>query len=312
MALPDTFSRRQRLANKSVADVYQYTDIPQKFRIQLCQIVAETLGEFIDTSYDTTAGVPIYREMAQRMRREIGTFILPPTKSGWKVQEDKEFFDWLLYEDDLNRSLDGIEVAYRGMMMVTRMPNAFRGLDTRDPDEAVLEANARLLESGVGYQFASGQLIRVDSQIAHSQIVIPALQLLSDAKYATAEKEFLAAHAAYRGQDYETCLIECGKAFESTLKIIGTAQGWSITQNDPAKRLLDAAYTAGFIDPVLQNEFTALRSLLETAVPVMRNKMAGHGAGAAPRNVPAHFASLQLHQTAALILFLAQHHAANP
>jgi hypothetical protein len=152
--------------------------------------------------------------------------------------------------------------------------------------------------------------MRIDSQVIHSQVVVPALALLSDKRFATAEKEFLSAHAAYRAQDYEDCLLQCAKAFESVLKIIGTQRKWPIGENDNAAKLVTAAFNSGFIPTAMQAEFTALRSLLEAGVPVLRNKMSGHGAGAVPRNVPEHFAAFQLHQTAAVLLFIITHDTA--
>jgi hypothetical protein len=272
----------------------------------------DAIGPYGEGMYDTTPGARIYNELVRMMRREVATFALPPS-GGPYCTPDKEYFDWFLNEPDNIRVLDGLELACRALEVVVEPDkHNFRGYAKTSTKDAVDEINARLLESGYGYQYASGQILRVDSQLVHAEIVVPALAVLTDKKFKSAEKEFLAAHSAYRNQDYETCLIECGKSFESILKVIASERRWQVQPNDPAKRLLDAAYTSGFIDPALQAEFTALRSLLESSVPVMRNKMAGHGAGQATRNVPRHFASLQLHQTAAMILFLADHHSQNP
>jgi hypothetical protein len=54
----------------------------------------------------------------------------------------------------------------------------------------------------------------------------------------------------------------------------------------------------------MQNSFTGLRTILESGVPTTRNKTAGHGTGATPRNIPRYIAEFQLHQTAAAILLL--------
>jgi len=54
----------------------------------------------------------------------------------------------------------------------------------------------------------------------------------------------------------------------------------------------------------LQSEFSGLRSALESGVPTARNRVSGHGSGAAPRSVPPYFAAYLLHMTAAAIVFL--------
>jgi hypothetical protein len=312
MALPDLFSRRKRSQERTGTDVYQYEKMPPAARVQFCQIMQDAIGPYGEGSYDTTPGARVYNELVRLMRREKAVFVLPPS-GGTFSEPDKEFFNWFLNEADNNRVLDAVELACRALEVIVEPDEFhFREYVKTATKDAISELNARFLESGFGYQYASGQVIRIDSQFVHGEIVVPALAVLSGKAYRSAEKEFLAAHSAYRDQDYEACLVECGKAFESVLKVIAAERGWAVQANDPAKKLLDAAYAAGFIDPVLQAEFTALRGLLESSVPVLRNKMAGHGAGQVTRNVPRHFASLQLHQTAAMILFLADHHSQNP
>ncbi|MGD0954125.1 MAG: hypothetical protein ABR985_17335 [Methanotrichaceae archaeon] len=88
------------------------------------------------------------------------------------------------------------------------------------PDEAIAELNHRFREHGVGYQYESGMMMRVDSQIIHEEIVRPALSMLSDPMYEGANAEFLSAHEHYRTKKYKECLNDCLKAFESTIKAI--------------------------------------------------------------------------------------------
>ena len=45
----------------------------------------------------------------------------------------------------------------------------------QDPDDAVEELNHRFKEHAIGYQYLEGELVRVDSQFAHAEIVKPAL-----------------------------------------------------------------------------------------------------------------------------------------
>ena len=82
-------------------------------------------------------------------------------------------------------------------------------------DSAVFELNARFREHRVGYQYESGDIIRVDSQLIHAEVVKPALALLAAPEYAGANAEFLKAFEHYRKGDTKGCLNECPKAFES-------------------------------------------------------------------------------------------------
>ena len=73
---------------------------------------------------------------------------------------------------------------------------------------------------------------------------------------------------------------------------------------DPASKLLKAVFDNKLIPDYMQNEFSGLRTILESGVPTVRNKDGGNGAGVNPRNIPAHIAGFQLHQTGAAIVLL--------
>ena len=128
----------------------------------------------------------------------------------------------------------------------------------------------------------------------HKEVVLPALMLLRDPKFATAEKEYLEAHEAYRHGRLEDCIVSCGKAFESVLKVIGRGRGWPVQENDPASKLIQAAVTAGFLPNYSQTSLNSLKALMESSTPAVRNKVGGHGAGVTPRQVPSHLAAFQL------------------
>ena len=70
----------------------------------------------------------------------------------------------------------------------------------------LIELNYRFREHRVGYQYESGQIIKVDSQFVHSEVVKPALSFLSDPIYKGANEEFLKAHEHYRKRRYKECL----------------------------------------------------------------------------------------------------------
>ena len=65
------------------------------------------------------------------------------------------------------------------------------------PDEAINQLNHRFREHGVGYQYKSGKIIKVDSEFTHSEVVKPAMSFLSDPIYKGANEEFLNAHEHY-------------------------------------------------------------------------------------------------------------------
>jgi len=180
------------------------------------------------------------------------------------------------------------------------------------PANVIAEFNARLLEAAVGYQYICGEIIRIDSQHLHSEVVLPVLQLLRDPRFESANSEYRSAHQAYRHGELEDCLVDCGKALESVLKIIGRKRGWKFNDTDQASKLIQAAVDANFLAAYSKTALNHLKGLIESSTPTLRNKMAAHGAGASPRVIPEHLAAFQLHQTAAVILYLAEQDAALP
>lgn len=171
-------------------------------------------------------------------------------------------------------------------------------------DEAINDLNTRFKENGVGYQFTNGKIIRLDNELLHQETVITSLQLLSDTDYLNANDEYIKAHEHYRFKRNQECLNECLKAFESTMKIICTKNNWVYKETDTAKPLINLLLTKNFMPSYNESYLSALRQLLESNIPTIRNKNSGHGAGIKKVNVPDHLANFILYVTGATIKLL--------
>ena len=125
-------------------------------------------------------------------------------------------------------------------------------------------------------------------------------------------QEFLQAHEHYRHGRYEESTTECLKALESLLKTICSGRNWAYDQKDTAKKLIAIVLNNGLLPSFMQNQLNVMQNLLESGVPTVRNKLAGHGQGPMPRQMPDYIASYVLHLTATTILLLAQADAAHP
>ncbi len=245
----------------------------------------------------------VYRGLYLALCREYGVFSLGHD-DGRKAYL-QALTDYLLGLGSLERILDLIELSFRAIDVYIRSSwSKFQSFTSSSPDEAIEELNFRFRESAVGYQFESGQIVRVDSQFLHAEAVKPVLLFLQGDLYEGANEEFLEAHQHYREGNYPECLNECLKAFESTMKVICSKRGWPYDQSDMAKRLIGICLDHGLIPNYLQTEFTALRTTLESGVPTIRNKRGGHGQGTQRVDVPEYLAGYALHMTAATILFL--------
>ena len=100
--------------------------------------------------------------------------------------------------------------------------------------------------------------------------------------------------------------MDCLKAFESAMKIICDLKGWTYKPTDTAKSLIEVCLTNNLIPTFTQQQLTSLRTLLESGVPTVRNKQAGHGQGSELRQVPPHLARFALNLTGTAVVLLVE------
>lgn len=141
------------------------------------------------------------------------------------------------------------------------------------------------------------QVIPRESNLLHQTAIEPTLSFLTRPDFAQANAEFLEAHSHYRKGEYGDCLIKCGSAFESVMKVICHLKGWEYHQDDGASRLLETIFANASLESFFRQPLTL--------VATMRNHLSkAHGAGTKPRSVPKHVASYAVTSCAASILLL--------
>jgi hypothetical protein len=309
MAIVDVFSKRQKALREGVPDVYEYDLIPEALRVQIVHIMRDLFGQ--RESYDSNGCVAAFGEIEKLLCREYGLFRFPSDEDAYDEKADKRVMRFLVAEQNPERVLDVVEVSFR--LFARRMKTSFEWQSRLEVFKgAVAELNARFREHGIGYQYESGEIIRVDSQLIHAEVVKPVLNLLTAKEYAGANAEFLKAFEHYRKGDTKECLNECLKAFESTMKAICTKRKWAFNPNDTAKALIDICLKNDLIPPLIQSHIGGVRAALESGIPTIRNKISGHGQGAQVVNVPPHYASYMLHLTATTIQYLVESEKALP
>lgn len=216
-----------------------------------------------------------------------------------------------LLKADTDGALDIIETSFRMIDHHVRQWDSYEqesaGI-SQDPDSAIEELNHRFREHGVGYQYEDGILIRLDSQFIHAEVVKPALSLLHEARFDGPADEFIRAFDHYRHGRTKESVAEALKAFESTMKAICKARGWSYPANATARPLIEILFQNGLVPADLQSHFAGLRSAMESGLPTLSNRTSRHGQGADPVSIPSHFAAYSLHLVAANIVFLVQAH----
>lgn len=316
MAIFETFWQRQKMKRGEVPDVYSYSELPQHLRIQLVTITTEIVGsaaEF-ENAY-STEGEHVresYRAIVNILRKEFGVFALPPSSGSRRVTEQKELFDFILQETDVEKVLSAVELICRIIEKFTsRHEYRYDNRAEESSKAAIAEINYRLKAAGIGYEY-DGEIIRIDAEFVHAEAVKPALELLRDKRYAGAEQEFRSAYEHYRKGKTKEALSDALKSLESTMKVICHKRSWAVQPTDTARKLIDVCLSNNLIPSYWQSHFSNLRSLLEGSVPTARNKASGHGQGLTIQTVPDHLVSYALHMTASTIVFLVKAEQALP
>jgi AbiJ N-terminal domain 4 len=294
--------KRQKVLRKEVPDVYEYAQIPRPLRVQIAHILRDLFGH--RESYDSNGCIEAFQAINDLLCREYGVFGLSQNVLS---SIDAQVIDFLLSVPDHEKVLDLVEISFRFLAFMLGTNHAWQHRVSQETfDEAMAELNARFREHGIGYQYESGEIIRVDSQLIHAEVVKPALALLTAPEYKGANAEFLKAFEHYRKGDTKECLNECLKAFESTMKAICTKRKWAFNPTGAAKDLIEVCLKNELISPFIQSHIGAVRATLETGIPAPRNRLSAHGQGVQVVDVPPHYASYMLHLTATTIQFLVE------
>ena len=297
----DIYSKREGRQSGAVPDVYEYENIPLFLRNQIVLLCERIIGKPDYNEHNLAA--KFYATVCLSLREEYGVrhlfelLDLDRFSRSHSRPSLYELSDFFVNEKTVARCLDVVDLC----------ADQFVKMNRRD---AISTLNQRLKEAGVGYQVESGQIIRVDNQLFHSEVMKPALHFISTKGFEGANDEFLQAHKKYRDRDYTGSLIESAKAFESVLKIVLRKHGQDDTAKDTASALLNKFFVLNLLPSYLQKQFNDLKSLLQGGAPNVRNKEAAHGQGEEIREVPEYLAAYGLHQTASAILLIVKAHEA--
>ena len=299
MPIMDTFSHRKRVTEGTTPDVFVFHWLPPELKVQIIHIWREAIG-------GQHSGRVAWKSLHDTIAREHGRFKL---STGDTYAEQCERYLLELFDVDL--ALDLIEASFRYIdKVVPRISHDARRRNgiTVDPTDAVAELNQRFLRAGVGYRYEEGMILRVDSELVHSEIVKPALGFLSESGFEGPRDEFLRAHAQYRAGETKDAITNANNAFESTLRTICDQRGWACDRGAPVKVLLSVVRENGLLPGYLDKSFDQLLATLHSGLPQVRNSEGGHGQGAKPRETPEYVAGYALHLAAAAILFIVEAH----
>ena len=257
MARIDLFSRRKRIADGKTPDVYQYDELPESLRVQIVQIMSEAVGLYYQYGPSDLRKVAENNEgwniIHDSVAREHGVFNLAHGSNPCDRCEN-----FILSDPNVDLVLDLIEFGFGYISNIYQQYDEFgrekRGIRVSGK-EAIKELNGRFMLAGVGYQFENGYILRVDSELIHSEIVKPALRYLNEDGFEGPRDEFISAHAHYRKAEMKDAVVDANNAFESTLKSICVQRRWKYQNGDSASQLIKVVRDQGLLPDYLDKSF---------------------------------------------------------
>lgn len=298
----NVFSRRPGNVNRSLAPV------PLEFRNRVIMLCTDVFGRERDSPHPTEFWPQIHKRLqylvgsptlvkdvrSHSFMDEVVAFLRTCPDGGFL-----DFIEYIFQADDYRKfwsQRDYLVSDINYLLHVDNIPYVVTQSVWKLEKEPFYEGQLQERE----VQVAPPRVICRDDEVTHALAIEPALTLLRDHHFTSANQEFLDALSDYRKGDYGDCLVKCGSAFESTMKLICDRKGWSYSQNDPAKRLLDVIFQNSQLE---KNHFE--QALMNIAT--LRNKLStAHGAGTQQRNIPQHLAKYAINATAAAMLLLVE------
>ena len=292
------FSERNKNP-KDKPDVYEYDNIPDSFRNQLFYILTDVIDE-----HGFKIGTDLWDSLHDHFSREIGVKSLGEYQHyDGRGKEDIEYYISTCKTISLLDFIDYTWNIFNGMSDIAQKKCDNTML--KDLKNSVTELNYRLKQNNLGYEYVNNELIRIDNKILHKDVIKPALYLLNSEECSGAEEEFHKAFEYRRKNDNKNAILEALKAFESTMKTICDKKGYTYdSNNDTAKKLINILESNNFYPKYMNTHIASLRTTLESGLPVLRNKNAGHGQGATVTNVSDEFTEYALNLAATNMVLL--------
>jgi len=160
------------------------------------------------------------------------------------------------------------------------------------------EVNWTLREEGSPWQFCDGRAFMVDSEFLDA-LQTEAIEAMHIDGFLGAHKEFKEARSHLLAGDSAVAILKANCAFESALKtLLSKTEG---TAKDLLRGLLEES---NLLEGVPSGAQKAIAKTVLQGLPVLRNKLGGHGQGADPVEIPRAYGYLALNLAASYIKFL--------
>lgn len=283
----------ERLKNMNgEPEIYIYDDFSGEFRNQVFFTVSDVLNLYFENDHSDMWGFIHDSFAREKGLKKLGNYEVTWANYG---EHNIEYYLDNSSSEDLLDFIDYTFNIFDSVLRDVKQRYSYENNSNTNVDKAIQELNYRFKQHRLGYEFVNSELIRIDNTVIHHNVIKPALRLLYDENFIGAEEEIRKAFEYRRKSDNKNAILEAGKAFESTMKTICDLKGYTYDKvKDTAQKLIMILESNHFYPAYMSAHLTNLRTTLETGLPVVRNKNAGHGQGSLVVNIPDEFAEYAL------------------
>lgn len=306
MAVFNLFSKRltQRGTTRTTAEVESEPELSAKLRVQICYVLDDLLGKYVEDRYGQSPSARMWREVTAQVAREWGQAGFPCVRENVHANPQEVCLKYIQNPklSEYTRVFDVLESAFLvAKDLYTRVYNL------RPFFDALQELNERFREEQCPFRVNPDYLriVRVDCEVLETDNVQPALVLLREHQHVGAEQEMFEALQHRRFGRNKDANVSALRALESTMKSILDRRGIEYDRNRATcSKLVNHIVKGGLLPGFSQNVITKLEALLKTAAPTVRNKLGGHGQGSEIRDAEDHLTEFAIHSACAAVVLL--------
>lgn len=212
-----------------------------------------------------------------------------PGTSAVQQGEFDEAFKHLVRRGDGPLVFDFIEMA------MGQMDNANR-------EQCRIKINQIFDLHGCSWRITDGEFFKLDADFMGERLAASGHDALAANRFVGAAQEYAKARQELASGDVKDGIFYAGKSFESVMKVITGKEHAS------ADQLIKAMQSDGYFNDLPESMRVGFSDQVMKTLPFLRNKLAGHGQGAAIIDVPVVYGELAVQLAAAFHNFLISKH----
>jgi hypothetical protein len=179
---------------------------------------------------------------------------------------------------------------------------AGRWMDASEKENLRQKANQIFELRACPWRLSDGEFFKLDGDFVGARLTFMAHDALAANRFAGAAEEYAKARQYLGAGEMREAIYFAGHSFESVMKVL------TGLEHANADKLIKELLGQGYFDDLPESARMGFADQVLKALPLLRNKLGGHGQGAAVLSIPPTYGHLALQLAAAFHNFLIAKH----